>query len=232
MAGIIVISGGATKAAFAILVPQFEKMAGHAVNVSHLVTGEIDKKIAAGEPMDVLVQPVGVLDRMQKDGAAKAQGRAVLGVVGLSVIVPTGAAKPDLSSADTFVHAMRAARAVVHSTPGVTPSGTHLGKMMECLGLAAEMAKKTTYRPALEGGVETVGRGDADIGIYPASEVIGVPGIDVAGRVPGDLDLNVTVGAALTTRCAEPDASAALIAFLSGKESHDGWIAGGFAPVA
>ncbi len=225
-----VISGGATKAAFAVLMPQFEQAGGNAVNVDYSVTSAIDERIAAGEAFDVMVQPIAVLDRMQKVGVIHGEGRAIFGTVGLSVIVPKGAAKPDISTPDRFAQILRDARRVVHSTPGVTPSGTHLGKLMETLGIASEMAAKTVYRPALEGGVETVGRGEADLGIYPTSEIINVDGIEVAGSVPEPLTLKVTVGAARTARCAVPEQSAALIEFLASEKSRAGWIAGGFVP--
>ena len=59
-----------------------------------------------------------------------------------AVVVKAGAARPDISSAEKFRDAMLAARSVVHATPGQTPSGTHMGKVMEQLGIADAMAKK------------------------------------------------------------------------------------------
>lgn len=231
MSGIIrVLSGGATKAAFASLIPQFENEASYKVNVDYLVTAAIDEKIAAGEPVDVLIQPNAVLDRMQNAGVTLSDKRANLGTVGLSVIVPKGSARIDISTPERFTQALREARSVVHATPGVTPSGTHLGKLMETLGIAQEMARKTIHRPALEGGVETVGRGEADLGIYPTSEVVNIGGIDVVGSLPEPLNLIVMVGAALAARCVQPVPSAALIAFLASGKGRAGWIDGGFVP--
>ena len=46
-----------------------------------------------------------------------------------------------------------------------------MGKVMEQLGIAEAVAKKIVHKPALEGGVQLVAEGQADIGIYPASEV-------------------------------------------------------------
>ena len=80
---------------------------------------------------------------------------------------------------------MLAARSVVHATPGKTPSGTHMGKVMEQLGIADAMEKKVIHRPALEGGVQLVAEGQAEIGIYPASEVANIKGLSRCWTVTG-----------------------------------------------
>jgi molybdate transport system substrate-binding protein len=91
---------------------------------------------------------------------------------------------------------MLVARSVVHATPGKTPSGTHMGKVMEQLGIADAMAKKVIFKPALDGGVQLVVAGEAEIGIYPASEVAGVKGLTVVGPLPADINLEIVYGAA------------------------------------
>jgi hypothetical protein len=45
-----------------------------------------------------------------------------------------------------------------------------MGKVMEQLGIADAMAKKVILKPALDGGVQLVAAGQAEIGIYPASK--------------------------------------------------------------
>jgi molybdate transport system substrate-binding protein len=65
------------------------------------------------------------------------------------------------------------------------PSGTHMGKVMEQLGIADAMAKKVIFKPALDRGVQLVVADQAEIGIYPASEVAGVKGL----TLPADIDL-------------------------------------------
>jgi hypothetical protein len=51
-----------------------------------------------------------------------------------------------------------------------------MGKVMEQLGIADAMAKKVILKPALDGGVQLVAAGQAEIGIYLTSEVAGVKG--------------------------------------------------------
>jgi molybdate transport system substrate-binding protein len=86
-----------------------------------------------------------------KDGKVRADSRAIFGTVGISVVVKEGAPRPDISSTEKFRDAMLTARSVVQATPGKTPSGTHMGKVMEQLGIADAMAKKVIFKPALDG---------------------------------------------------------------------------------
>src|SRR5205807_7727959 len=133
---------------------------------------------------------------------------------------------------DKFRDAMLAARAVVHATPGQTPSGTHMGKVMEQLGIADAMAKKVIHKPALDGGVQLVAAGEADIGVYPASEVSGVGGLTIVGSLPPGIDLEIVYGAAVSADSAAPGAAAEFVKFMAAAENRSVWKAAGFAPPA
>jgi molybdate transport system substrate-binding protein len=227
-----VMSGGAPKEVFALLTPRFEWQTGHQVKFTYAVITALREKLAAGEKADVLVLPAPVLDALAGDGKVRADGRATFGTVGLSVVVKGGARRPDISSKEKFRDAMLAARAVVHATPGQTPSGTHMGKVMEQLGIADAMTNKVIHRPALDGGVQLVAAGEADIGIYPASEVAGVAGLTVVGSLPPGLDLEIVYGAAVSADSAAPGAAAAFVTFMAAAENRSAWKEAGFAPPA
>ena len=163
----------------------------------------------------------------------RADSRAIFGTVGISVVVKEGAPRLDISSKEKFRDAMLAARSVVHATPGKTPSGTHMGKVMEQLGIADAMAKKVIFKPALDGGVQLVVAGEAEIGIYPASEVAGVKGLTVVGPLPADINLEIVYGAAaITTDSTAPNAASAFVKFMAASENRSVWKEAGFEPPA
>ncbi len=60
-----------------------------------------------------------------------------------------------------------------------------MGKLIEQLGIADAMKGKIIHRPALEGGVQLVASGEAEIGFYPKSEVVNTDGLSVARTVTG-----------------------------------------------
>jgi len=225
-----VMSGGAPKEVFAQLVPQFERQTGNAVKFTYAVITALREKIAAGETADVLVLPVPVLEGLAKEG--KVRPPTTFGTVGTSVVVKEGAPKPDISTQEKFKAAMLAAKSVVHATPGQTPSGTHMAKVLEQLSIAEAMAKKVIHKPALAGGVQLVTSGEAEIGIYPASEVAGVNGISIVGELPAGIDFTIVYGGAPMTGSAAPDAAAAFVAFMAAPENRAVWKDAGFEPPA
>jgi molybdate transport system substrate-binding protein len=174
--------------------------------------------------------PVALLDGFAKDGKVRADSRAAFGIVAISVVVHEGAARPDISTKEKFREAMLAARSVVHATPGKTPSGTHMGKVLEQLGISDAMAKKVIHKPALDGGVQLVAGGEADIGIYPASEVAHVKGLTIVGPLPAGIDLTIVYGGAALADSAAPDAAAAFVKFMAAPENCGAWKDAGFDP--
>lgn len=228
MAAIKVMSGGAPKEVFGVLTPAFEKQSGHTVSYSFAVLSALRDRLAAGEAADVLVMPTNILDGYEKSGVVRGEGRAVLGLVSVNAVVRAGAPTPDLSSTAAVKRAMLAARKIVFATPGMTPSGTHMGKLVDQLGITEAMAGKIIHRPALEGGVELVAGGEAELGFWPKSEVIGAKGLALAGPLPPDIQLTTIYGAAVTTASAAPAAGAAFVAFMRDPAHRAVWDRGGF----
>lgn len=229
MAILRIFSGGAPQDVFKQLTPQFERQTGHKVDYVFAVMSSLRDKVAAGEPADVLVMPTNILDGYEKDGVVRKQGRAVLGLVSINAVVRAGAARPDLSTPDKVKAAILGARAIAHATPGETPSGTHMGKLLATLGIAEAMTGKVIHRSALRGGIELVASGEAEIGFYPKSEVLD-PRLSLAGPLPAAIQLTTVYGAAVTVKGAAPEAGAAFIAFMADRTHRAMWAQGGFDP--
>ena len=228
MATIKVMSGGAPKEVFLALTSAFEKQSGHTVSYSFAVMSALRDRLAGGEAADVLVMPTNILDGYEKSGVVRGKGRGVLGLVSVSAVVREGAPKPDLTTVEAVKRTLLAARSVIFSTPGATPSGTHMGKLVDQLGIAEAMKGKIIHRPALEGGVELVASSEAELGFWPKSEVISAKGLSLAGPLPAAIQLTTIYGAAVTSASAAPEAGAAFVAFMRDPAHRAVWDRGGF----
>jgi molybdate transport system substrate-binding protein len=228
MADIRIYSGGAPKEALNVLTPQFEARTGHKVHYTYAVISEIQKKLAAGDTPDMVFMPVGAIDALVKAGTLRAAPRGVLGSVGIGVIVREGAPQPDIATPEAFKNALLNARSVVHANPNATPSGVHLAKITQQLGIDALLKDKLTYSNALDGGVQRITAGEAEIGIYPLSEVIAVPGIALVGLLPPALQSLIVYGAAVLAANAAPEPAGAFIAFLTDGAHRPIWEKAGF----
>ncbi|MEA2861471.1 MAG: molybdate transport system substrate-binding protein [Methylobacteriaceae bacterium] len=228
-AEINIMSGGAPKEALAILIPQFEKLTGHHIKMNYAVISALQQKLAAGETPDMVLLPTSAIADLAKAGTLKSEGSAPFGTIEVVAVVRNGAPRPDISTTDAFRSALLTAGSIVYSPP-TTPSGAHMARLAERLGLADAIKEKVTYRAALDGGVQIVADGKAEIGIYQSSEVVHVKGVTGLGPLPDALQLKLVYGAAVTAANANPEPALAFIKFLTEAQNKKVWKGAGFDP--
>jgi molybdate transport system substrate-binding protein len=229
LADIRVMTGGAPKEVLTVLVPEFEKKTGHKVHITYIVISAMQQKLSAGETPDMVLMPAPALDAQVKAGVMRDQPRRNLGTVRIALVVREGAPKPDISTLDGFKQAMLDAKSVVHSNPAATPSGAHLAKVWERLGIADAM-KKAKFSNALDGGVASIARGEAEVGLYPMSEVISEKGVAAVGLIPAAVQLNTVYGAAVLSANPAPEPATAFVKFLADPANAHHWKDAGFTP--
>jgi molybdate transport system substrate-binding protein len=224
------MSGGAPKEVLAVLTPQFENSTGHKVNFTYIVISAMQEKLSAGEKPDMVLMPVPAIQARVKEGLFRADAWAALGVVSVGLIVRDGAAAPPIGTLDEFKRTMIAATSIVHANPAATPSGAHFAKVWERLGMTETLKPKLIFRNALDGGVAAIANGEAEVGLYPLSEVIHEKGVTVVGLIPQDVQLNTNYGAAVLGANVAPEPAKAFVTFLADPANAKHWTDGGFTP--
>ena len=102
--------------------------------------------------------------------------------------------------------------------------------MFQKLGIADEMKDRARKIPATP-VAEIVARGDAEIGFQQISEMLPVPGVDIVGPLPADLQKITIFSAGIASVSKEPDAGKALIKFLASPAARDTIIKSGLEPM-
>ena len=198
------------------LVPGFESASGHKVLTAwgSSVAGaptSIPNRLAAGEPVDLVIMAGDGLDRLIGEGRIVAGSRVDLARSGIGVAVRAGAPRPDLSSADAFMRALRQAKSVAHSS---SASGIYLKGLFQRLGLYDTLGDRIRQVEGEPVG-SVVARGEAEIGFQQVSELLPVPGIDYVGPLPPEIQQFTVFAAGIAAHAREPDAARALIAYLT-----------------
>jgi molybdate transport system substrate-binding protein len=164
------------------LAPRFEAATGHKVNLVVAPSGQLVKKVQAGEIADLLIANAGNIDALIKD--RKVTGDRIdiaRAQVGLSI--KAGAPKPDVSTPEAVKRALLDAKAVAYSAGGL--SGNAFENVLAKLGIAEQIkAKAKNASPA----AKLVVSGEADIAVQQISELIAVEGAELLGPLPGELD--------------------------------------------
>jgi molybdate transport system substrate-binding protein len=247
---ILSVTGGASAAdvrvmisagfygAYAELGPAFERATGH-----HLVTmrgpslGDspeaIPNRLAQGQAADVVIIDGGAVDELARRDLVRADSKVDLARSLIGMVVREGAAKPDISSVESFRNTLLAAKSIAYSD---SSSGTYLStKLFSRLGIADQIAgksRKVQGPPAGEPVAAVVARGEAEIGFQQVSELIHVPGVTLVGTLPDEVQLATFFAGALTRTAQQPEAATALIRFLSSAEAAPVITKAGLAPLA
>ena len=186
-AEIKVLSAVAMKPALDDIAHEYEGRTGDTISTSYATAGVIGNRIRDGEQVDVAILPRSAFDPVAAAGKI-APGSAVTVARSLvAVAVRQGAPKPDISSPEALKRALLAAKSIVYPDPargGAT--GIHAARVIERLGIAEQMKPKTTLTPAGE-YADVLARGDAELAIVQPIVVLGVPGVELVGPLPDEL---------------------------------------------
>src|SRR6185369_1963883 len=94
--------------------------------------------------------------------------------------------KPDISTADAFKQTLLSAKSISYADPAKGGlSGVVAGRAIEQLGIADQMKGKTILVSGAQ-APELVAKGEVELGIAQASEIVPVSGAQIVGPLPGE----------------------------------------------
>ena len=228
----VMISGGLS-AAYNVLVPEFERATGHKVLTAYgpsmgTTVNAIPVRLERGEGADVLIMVGYALGDLVSQGKVKADSRVDLVKSLIGICVKAGAPKPDISSPEALKRALLAAKSIAYSD---SASGVYIStEMFQRLGIHEEMKDKARKIPA-EPVAGVVARGEAEIGFQQFSEMLPIPGIDIVGPLPPELQKVTIFSAGIASVSKEPEAGKALIKFLASPAARDAIVKSGLEPI-
>jgi molybdate transport system substrate-binding protein len=198
------------------LAPGYEKATGARIAAAFAPTTALTERIGAGEVADVAILTAAAIDELTQDGVLSADGRVDLARSVVGVAVRAGAPKPDIGSPEAFTRALLDARSLAYSRAGA--SGIFFADLIRRLGIADRVNAKATVIPSgLTGAL--VARGEVEIAVQQVSELLEVPGIDIVGPLPAELDAVTVFSGALFAASPRKGAGMALLKFLSSPEA-------------
>ena len=194
------------------LIPPFERATGHKVTMSVFGTGPAVAKIKDGTFADLILLGPPALDELAKAGKVDAATIVPAFNSRIGLAVRAGATKPDIGTDDALKKTLLDAKSIGHS---IGPSGDHFSKaIIFRLGIADQLKPKITVVRGMPVAA-AVAKGDVEIGIHQIAELMQVPGIDIVGELPADLNKTIVYATALTTMAKQPDAARELVKYLA-----------------
>ncbi len=216
-ADIHVVSSGGFAAAYKTLAPEFEQFTGN-----HLITGwgpsmgnttdAVPQRLARNEPIDVVIMVGSALGKLVQEGKIIPDSRVDLASSAIGLAVRSGSPKPDITTVDSLRTTLLNAKSIAYSD---SASGVYVStELFRRLGIADQVTGKSRMIPA-EPVAAVVARGEAEIGFQQISELKPVPGIDLVGPLPDEVQKITIFSAGIVTGSQAREAAKSLIKFLS-----------------
>ncbi len=162
-------------------------------------TNVLLERIAAGARGDIAILTDAAVDDLSASGVLDGASRVALARSHVGLAVRQGAMRPDISTAAAVAAALSGARSVALSRTGA--SGVFMTGLLVRLGIADEVNRRATVIPGGLTGARVVS-GEADLAVQQMSELMAVPGLDILGRLPPEIEGLSVFTAALFTRAA------------------------------
>lgn len=223
------IATAALQGSLLALSGDFKKQSGHDLKLDFDTSPNINRRLAAGLTVDVLIGPPATIDQLITDGKAFADSRATVGKVGVGVAVNKGGRRPDISTPDALKKALLAADAVVYSQGA---SGVYVEKMLASMGIADALKGKAVQVPTGEHVMHRMGEAKGnEIGFTMVAEIKHGEshGGSLVGPLPEGLQSLSTYDAVVMTSTKTPDAARAFVRALGSPASRkilagNGWV--------
>jgi molybdate transport system substrate-binding protein len=186
-----------TKMMMADIGPPFERTTGYTPVVVTDVAAVMKRRIEGGEPFDLAVLVDFQTDDLIKAGKLIADTRADIMKAGIGVAVKRGAPRPDIGTVEAFKRTLLDARSITYLKEGA--STLHLDKVFARLGVA-DALKAKTVQPMTESVSEMVAAGDVELGIIVIPNILSVPGAELVGPIPPQLQSYIVFTAAVSAQ--------------------------------
>jgi molybdate transport system substrate-binding protein len=210
------ISSMATRQVLAELADTYQLQSGQQVAIVSVGGVDAARRVQDGEPFDFVVLAADAIDRLTAAGRIDPRSRIGLARSGVAIAVAAGAPRPDIGNEPAIRQAVLAARSIGYSTG---PSGAHLARLFDRWGIAETIASRIVQPPPGVPVGTLVARGDVELGFQQLSELMHLPGIDVIGSLPPEIQVVTVFSAAVCNASNCPAAAEAFLSFLASAEA-------------
>lgn len=207
-----VLTSNSTQPLLDALGALFEAECAHHISVQCDSAKVMLQRIVDGLEGDVVVLGAEAVDALAKEKIVDRDSVRPFARSRVGVGVKAGRPHPDISTVDALRRTLLDAGSVAHTVHGA--SGMYVPVLLERLGIADQIKPKTVTRP---GGFigRVVVTGEAEIAIQQISELLAVPGLELVGPLPNEIQKIFLTCAAIFTGSRERAAAENLLEFFS-----------------
>jgi molybdate transport system substrate-binding protein len=206
------LSSMATRELLGELISRYQRSTARAVTSEAAGGVDVAKRVRAGEAVDVVILSSTAIDSLIAAGSLLPDSRIDLVKSGVSIAVHAGASRPDVTSEEAVKRAVLAAKTLSYSTG---PSGVYLEKLFERWGILAQIRSRIVVPPPGVPVGSLVANGTVELGFQQLSELMTLPGIEVIGPLPPQIQTITIFSGGISPGCVRPELARALLDYLA-----------------
>ena len=216
-ADIVGISSMATRQILAECSAAYRQKTGRSVTFESVGGVDAARRVRSGEKFDIVALASDAMKKLEAEGFLKPGSRAAFADSAIAGAVRSGGRRPDLSDEAATKAAVLSAQSVGYSTG---PSGTHVLKLFEKWGADRSKGLRVVQAPPGVPVGSLVARGDVDLGFQQLSESMDVPGIDVVGALPSEIQSLTRFSCAVCALASDHAGALDFVSYLASAEAE------------
>ena len=209
-----VLSAGAMEPGLVKVAEQYRKETSNRVRIQFAAAPLLERRLAIGEPPDVLIASAGLMNDQLRRGKIDAEAHTFIGRVGIGVTVRASAPDPDIATLDRFKQSLLTADSIVYNQAS---SGLYLEKLFDLLGIAEPLRMKTTrYANSAQVLEHVIGGKGIEIGFGTITEIrqFEPKGLRLVGPLPEQVQNSTAYSAAVLTEAPEVEIARDFVRYL------------------
>ena len=200
----------------------YERTMGIQLSAEFTRSPLVRDRVRAGEAVDIVITTQSRIEELAKENKVVSDSAAIVARSRIGVAVRARWPKPDIGSVKAFIATLRGANSIACADPALgTASGLYLVELFDRLGLTTELKPKTRLIGALGGKpvvvCEAVANGIAELGIQQIAEIVSVPGVDLVGPLPSEIQHVTVFAVAVAASTQNPGLARDFVSYLTSK---------------
>jgi molybdate transport system substrate-binding protein len=216
-----ILSGGAAQGLVEKVREDFLAASGCTIEGTFGAVGVMRDRLIGGAACDVLILTDALVAQLTRDGHLSAASVRPLGTVKTGLAVKSGTPLPAITNAAQLKTALLSAQGIYLPDPVKATAGIHFMNVLQQLGVADALAARLRPFPNGTTAMREMAAAEESnvIGCTQVTEILHTPGVQLAGRLPGEFELATVYTAAVCTRAQQPERATQLVALLAAAET-------------
>ena len=219
-----VLSTPTLKTALIDLQPEFERATGHRLVMQFDSVAALKRRIEDGERFDVAVLLPAAIGDLERQHRLAQKSAAILARASVGIAVRADDRHPPVRSTEELKQLLADSASYAYAADSA--SGAYFLKVLDSLAMPDARARLKV----VPGGkvIDAIARGDADLTVITVPNIVGVPGVRLAGLLPEELQNHTDFSAAIAASLADEAPARALIQFLKSDAAGAVFVRRGF----